>query len=130
MAVAILGPVPTYDHDVPLELAKAHDGMGWAYTFEPSQNLFGPKLKSLTLTHGGIYLDVWKVMCPATGCEIERDGRANYRDDNHLGVSGALAYSYLVREAIELGQPATGTGTISHAKRARMQVVGAQLGDE
>jgi hypothetical protein len=40
-------------------------------------------------------------MCPQGRCQTQRDGRSNYHDDGHLSESGALAYSYLVGEAIK-----------------------------
>jgi hypothetical protein len=101
IAVSILGPVPTYSHDVPFELARRREHLGVAYPLDnPSVSEFATTLKAVIESHGGRYVDVAAAMCNRGRCETERDGRSIYRDDHHLSVSGALAYASLVKEAI------------------------------
>lgn len=102
MTVAVLGSVPTFAREVPLALAMKQDSLGFSEALQPTVDRFGVTLKMLTLKHGGVYLDVRRAMCSSSHCEVERNGRSNYRDGDHLSVSGALAFSDMVRESIEL----------------------------
>jgi peptidoglycan/LPS O-acetylase OafA/YrhL len=103
-SVAILNSVPTYAHNVPFELARSHKNFGFANALTPTRHTFGPVLKRIATDHGGTYVDVSGAMCPAGSCETERDGRSDYHDDGHLSASGALAYAFLIREAVT-GKP-------------------------
>jgi hypothetical protein len=108
ITVVILGSVPTYAHDVPFELARNHEGLGMAYALDPLPDVFESSLKGVAERQGGVYLDVAKVMCQTGNCETEKGGRSNYRDDSHLSVFGALAYSSLIKESMVLNSSARG----------------------
>lgn len=93
--VLVLGPVPTYDKDVPLALAQART-MGWDSI----------QLKSLVRIHSentefyraaesasprAKIVDVAAWMCRPE-CVIYRKGASVYRDSNHLSVDGAMLF--------------------------------------
>jgi hypothetical protein len=91
--------VPTYKYDVPFELARTSESIGAGHVLRASPDSFGPILKRIAKEHHASYIDVYEAMCRPE-CATDKGGHSLYRDDHHLSVFGALAYSSLVEDSV------------------------------
>lgn len=102
--VIVMGPVPTYDADVPSALALRGGVMGDLSTSKGEQHaharLFFDAV-SLIPTADFTLVDPIGWMC-TDGCAVQAGGISHYRDDDHLSVSGALAFKAQIGEALDL----------------------------
>lgn len=93
--VVIIGPVPEFEHSVPMDLAKMRL---WHEQWEiaPSRDEFlsrevfvDAQLAKLAKLPGVTLVEPGDELCPAARCATMTDGLPLYRDSNHLSVSGA-----------------------------------------
>lgn len=93
--VVLIGPVPTYDYDVPARLVTlANKGaLMQAHGVERTSIVKGAEWMQPVIARwsarGLIYIDPAAYLCGPRYCDIVRDGKPLYFDTNHISVSGA-----------------------------------------
>jgi peptidoglycan/LPS O-acetylase OafA/YrhL len=94
--VLLLGPVPTYQKDVPLSLAQ-HGIFGAKSIPRVSLDDVHKKNQAFYITVASIhspgaeFVDVAQWLCKPA-CEIHRNGISMYRDTNHLSNKGSMYF--------------------------------------
>ena len=101
--VAVVGPVPEAEVDVPETMALAeiyHSGTvaRLSYANYRARNSYVLKdLAMLKSKYGVVVVDPAQLMCANSQCELMRDGRPLYFDHHHLSVFGALQLTGLFK---------------------------------
>ncbi|HEX3809434.1 MAG TPA: acyltransferase family protein [Rhizomicrobium sp.] len=103
--VIVVGPIPEVSRSVPESLAKIKlrsldlDIRPTAAAFFARQNFVLRTIKDAKQHYGITLVFPSDVLCDASKCNVAKDGKPLYRDDNHLNVWGAEQLVPLLRGA-------------------------------
>lgn len=108
--VVLIGPVPVYDKNVPLSLAVGiatqrqllHSTL--ADQMHKSSAFF-EVVEAAGTSPNLTFLNPLQWLCGNHHCALIRNGESLYRDDDHLSVSGALAFADLLAQGLALPAP-------------------------
>jgi peptidoglycan/LPS O-acetylase OafA/YrhL len=105
--VLVIHDTPKPSVNIPTCLARAsRRGVGGEdCTFPPTtrRRLEFARVESeaVALERAGLFLDLTTAICPASPCEVERDGFVLFRDDNHLTATFSRSLAPLIRAGLE-----------------------------
>ncbi len=127
--LVIIRHVPEYPFWVPNELTRLIDkGMPLSRldtslaSHRTRQRFVDRVFDNLARDHRVQVLDPADVLCGATRCAIERNGKSLYRDDDHLSLYGASLLGPMLEHALpppyNVGKPATGHAHAPDAPRS------------
>ena len=112
--VVIVGPIPELETSAPEALARKQlygetSSIGPAYgEFLAREAAVLPVLQTLSQQSGVTVVYPSQYLCDAQQCEVEKQGRSLYMDDNHLSDAGLIEIRPLLEDVLAQAPPTAG----------------------